>query len=1408
MPLIARQRSRLAVLAVLALVGSLLAVSAVQVAAKDGQADAEAMYSACVGAAAEDAGFEDMVGSFAEDAANCLAHYEITKGTSEGTFSPNASISRLQMALFLARAAGPAGITLPVASDQGFTDIDGYTAEIQEAINQVAGLGIMAGRSDEMFSPAGLVNRRDMAVHLDAFLDNAVVGPGGQDIDKVKPDDNVFTDISGVTVAAYGAIRNLYEMGVTQGKTDTMFAPDGLVSRGQMALFITRALAHTNARPAGLSIQVDKTDAFEGDVVKFVASIRDSSHMPMVNKSVDVFYNSSDEEPFKADGACTSNVGNIGGTSVCEIDAGDLTTNSRGNVSGSTHGLSSGTQVWAWTGDLGDEFDNDTTDSATISISVSAAAANTRITNSAATNTVHFGDTVTFTFQLVDKNGKAVAKKGAAVIVSSRVVIDADSDGQGSDRSTGRTDTHTTDASGRIELSYTENDPDSAAASDDKATLTLNVTIPNSGGVGKLVDGNGNDAATQITVMWDDDKSAASNLKLSSAASYHVASSAGKGVSNTVQATLTDQYGDPVSGAKVDFRSNDSAGAPSESRTTGDDGVASLSYLRDSANNGKETISASAGAIKASSLMHYWVASSTDGSGMVLVADTANDTVVAEESDGDIVYVEYDSNDQFTSGSVRKVMANFEKDLGADLSKYELSLVWDIAVDAKGAKDADLVSMFTLSSKLIGVDTTAPAVQTAGTSYDGGSIELTYDEDLDVASEPATSAFAVRVTVNENTPEETIRHTAVSAVSVLGSKVTLTISPKVKVGDAIKVTYTQPAANALQDAAENKSASVSSMPVTNNVDVIAPVLNVAADRPKTSLDGSSITLTYEHNRDGDSFDTKSLPLATDFEVRVNGKAREVKSVSFSSASTVELTLAEVCPDPPEAKKPMCLTEASRITVGYTEPEANALQDIAGNKAASVHPAVSVRNLVDVTAPKFTLDTDTTTPTTSPTTNPVMSIDGTVVKMTYTDLSSVGLAGSGLDEASIPAVESFEVLVDNDADVTVDPDNPDTTPSTERKVKSVTIKDNVVSLHLDVDEGDDPDEGKEPVEYGQYVSVRYTKATFGDDEAKVVQDKAGNDAAELQHATTSAFLVNTVDSDAPELVTATDGSGGDVKMSTDGTYITLDYTDGNNPAGTGDTNGSGLDPDFVPALSSFKVVLFDSNDVPTRVYPSKVTITLDVNHDDDDGTTPVRDRVTLELPEPVRVTNGQTVTLTYDNEIAGTPLQDMVGNLAPSIPATGDTPQRVITSVVEDAVPGLITADPNATPPVVPVKMRADGLSIDLFFDEPLDEASVPATGRFTVLVNGSEVALASVTVDADGYDPDTNTADDETGKVTLTLRADEKLIPGRVVVVTVDYTEVTPGRDDRSGVLQHETGGRDVASFLAPQTVDTSAIGS
>ena len=162
MLLMGRQPSWLAAVALVALVGSLLAVSATPVvAAGDREASNEAVYSACVGAANEDAGFTDMDGHSFEAAANCLAHYDITKGTSEGVFSPGASVTRLQMALFLARAAGPAGIQLlDPAEDQGFGDIDGYSTDIQNAINRIAEAKIMSGTSDD----ALLSGRRSVRV--------------------------------------------------------------------------------------------------------------------------------------------------------------------------------------------------------------------------------------------------------------------------------------------------------------------------------------------------------------------------------------------------------------------------------------------------------------------------------------------------------------------------------------------------------------------------------------------------------------------------------------------------------------------------------------------------------------------------------------------------------------------------------------------------------------------------------------------------------------------------------------------------------------------------------------------------------------------------------------------------------------------------------------------------------------------------------------------------------------------------------------------------------------------------------------------------------------------------------------------------------------------------------------------
>ena len=58
------------------------------------------------------------------------------------------------------------------------------------------------------------------------------------------------------------------------------------------------------------------------------------------------------------------------------------------------------------------------------------------------------------------------------------------------------------------------------------------------------------------SVEWSDRDSVAWELTLSQNINYHEADDEGSGERHTVKATLVDQYGDAVSGAKIRFWSN------------------------------------------------------------------------------------------------------------------------------------------------------------------------------------------------------------------------------------------------------------------------------------------------------------------------------------------------------------------------------------------------------------------------------------------------------------------------------------------------------------------------------------------------------------------------------------------------------------------------------------------------------------------------------------------------------------------------------------------------------------------------------------------------------------------------------------------------------------------------------------
>ena len=81
----------------------------------------------------------------------------------------------------------------------------------------------------------------------------------------------------------------------------------------------------------------------------------------------------------------------------------------------------------------------------------------------------------------------------------------------------------------------------------------------------------------------------------------------------------------------------------------------------------------------------------------------------------------------------------------------------------------------------------------------GNRVSLTYDEPLDRNSVPAASAYAVTANGAGRT---------VSDVSVSGSVVTLTLASLLAIGESVRVIYTKPAANPVQDLVGNDAADL------------------------------------------------------------------------------------------------------------------------------------------------------------------------------------------------------------------------------------------------------------------------------------------------------------------------------------------------------------------------------------------------------------------------------------------------------------------------------------------------------------------------------------------------------------------------------------------------------------------------
>ena len=121
--------------------------------------------------------------------------------------------------------------------DRGFTDVlAGDVFKLETSC--LAAYGITTGKTDTTYAPAEGVTRVQMALFLVRLVEEGLE----VDLGQPDPEQGEFDDVTGKSAEARRAIELLFEIGVTNGvnEDNTLFAPDRVVTRGQMAAFIDR----------------------------------------------------------------------------------------------------------------------------------------------------------------------------------------------------------------------------------------------------------------------------------------------------------------------------------------------------------------------------------------------------------------------------------------------------------------------------------------------------------------------------------------------------------------------------------------------------------------------------------------------------------------------------------------------------------------------------------------------------------------------------------------------------------------------------------------------------------------------------------------------------------------------------------------------------------------------------------------------------------------------------------------------------------------------------------------------------------------------------------------------------------------------------------------------------------------
>jgi hypothetical protein len=157
-----------------------------------------------------------------------LAERNIISGYSDGTFKPDAFITRGQAAAIIAKLLKLD--TKNIKTDPDFKDVSPNHWNYG-AIAAVAEKGIFRGYSDGRFGPNDKITRAQMASILIKAFDFHYYS--------YSSTDNPFKDIEKLA-SHQDSVYTLYKLGITSGTSPTTFSPNHPISRAQAAVLIIK----------------------------------------------------------------------------------------------------------------------------------------------------------------------------------------------------------------------------------------------------------------------------------------------------------------------------------------------------------------------------------------------------------------------------------------------------------------------------------------------------------------------------------------------------------------------------------------------------------------------------------------------------------------------------------------------------------------------------------------------------------------------------------------------------------------------------------------------------------------------------------------------------------------------------------------------------------------------------------------------------------------------------------------------------------------------------------------------------------------------------------------------------------------------------------------------------------------